>query len=296
MAEIDIQKALMSMLEDLHAQKKKAEMRAEITRKALFSMLEDIKNQKDELEKAYSELKEKTIQLIQTEKIATLGELIAGITHELNQPLNVIKIICQSTLRDIKTNEAINQDLLVKDLNDIISQVNKMSEIINHMRIFTRRTEGTLMERININTPIEGVFKIMGQQLRDRNIDVVTQLSEDLYVKGDGIRLEQVFMNLITNARDAVEKARKEEGMKIIIRTYKRDGSVIIEVEDNGIGIPERLKEKIFEPFYTTKEVGKGTGLGLSISKQIIEEHNGRIEVESEVGKGTIFRVVLPEI
>ena len=102
-------------------------------------------------------------------------------------------------------------------------------------------------------------------------------------------------MNLITNARDSMESCRKEDG-RIEIKSYKVDGekAVAIEVKDNGEGIPENIKEKIFQPFFTTKEVGEGTGLGLSVTYTIIQEHKGTILVESEVGKGTIFRIILP--
>ncbi len=254
-----------------------------------------------ELEKANIELKEATVQLIQSEKLSALGELTAGVAHELNQPLNGIKIISQSMLRDIEKNRFEEEDV-GDDLNEIVSQVNKMAEIIDDMRIYTRHTEGSSEEMIDINSVIEGPLKLLDQQLKNHNIEVLRELAPDLAkFAGDPIRLEQVFMNLITNARSALDGCGKEN-KRIEIRTYKADNhgstpdnaAVVVEVKDNGEGIPENLRDKIFQPFFTTKEPGKGTGLGLSVSNTIIEEHKGRFEMDSQVGEGTTFRVILP--
>lgn len=181
-------------------------------------MLEDIKQQRDEIERAYQELKETTAALVQNEKMVALGELTAAVAHELNQPLNAIKIICSDVLRDAQKGR-FDIDSFIRDLKEVISQVNKMAEIIDHMRTFTRRTTGEVKEKVDINVPVEGVFKLLGQQLRTHNIEVIKELGQELYVLGDPIRLEQVFMNLITNARDAVERFRgpgKENRDKVI--------------------------------------------------------------------------------
>lgn len=250
-----------------------------------------------ELETANRELKEATLQLVQAEKLTALGELTAGVAHELNQPLNGIKIISQSILRDIEK-DRFEEKYIGQDLTDIVNLVNRMAEIINHMRIFTRRTEGMIEETIDINTVVEGPFKLLGQQLKNSNIEVIMELAPDpLKIKGDPIRLEQVIMNLITNAKGGLESSGKEN-MRLEIKTYQADEGqdAVVEVKDNGGGIPEDIQEKIFQPFFTTKEPGKGTGLGLSVSSKIIEEHKGRMELESEVGEGTTFRVILPVI
>ena len=173
-----------------------------------------------------------------------------------------------------------------------------MAEIIDHMRIFTRRSEGKPQEVIEVNDIVEGAFKFLGQQLRNHNIEVIQDLGTELpKVVGDPIRLEQVFLNLISNARNALEGGGKEE-KRVEVRTYavntNGESSVVIEVKDNGNGIPDHIRGKIFQPFFTTNEPGKGTGLGLSVSSKIIEEHQGKIELESTVGEGTTFRVMLP--
>jgi len=267
----------------------------------LQNTLKELQKKNEALEKATQELKETTAQLVQSEKLSALGELTAGMADELNQPLNGIKIISQSILRDIQK-DRFEEEELEQYLGDLVSQVNEMAELIDHMRIFNRRTEGMPREMVDVNMLIEGAFKFLGQQLKNHNIEVVRELSADLPpVVGDSIRLEKVVMNFITNARDAVKSSQKDH-KSIEIRTYQVDGqtsemdnhAVVLEVTDNGIGIPEDLRQKIFEPFFTTKEPGKGTGLGLSVASKIIEEHNGRIELSSQVGEGTTFRVILP--
>ena len=267
--------------------------------KGIVVIIRDMRESRlvNELENANRELKEATIQLVQSEKLTALGELTAGVAHELNQPLNGIKIISQSILRDIEKNR-FEEENIGKDLTDIVNQVNRMAEIIGHMRLFTRQTEGTTETMIDINTVVKGPFTLLGQQLKNNNIEVMMEFAPDLpKVMGDPIRLEQVIMNLITNARGAVESSG-QENKRIEIRTYQNDSQqeVVAEVKDNGGGIPEDLREKIFQPFFTTKEPGKGTGLGLSESSKIIEEHKGRIELETKVGEGTTFRVMLPTI
>jgi C4-dicarboxylate-specific signal transduction histidine kinase len=283
----------------------KKNLELEMTQKALLNILQDVERAKNETEKlnvtleqrveeATRELRESSIQLIQSEKLSALGELTAGVAHELNQPLNVIKIIAQSISREIgKPDSVLDQAELKDDLSDVIAQINKMAAIINHMRVFTRTTVGDTLLPVSLNSVITNALIFHEQQLRNRNIVLTRELQDNLpFVHGDEIRLEQVVINLLTNARDALEKKSVK---KITIKTYSTDDKkVVIECRDNGAGIPEHIKNKIFNPFYTTKEPGKGTGLGLSVSKKIIEEHKGIIEAESELGMGAVFRIRLP--
>ncbi len=282
-----------STMQDITEQKKMEEERERL--------IKELQKMNKELKGSNQRLKEATGQLIQSEKLSALGELTAGVAHEMNQPLNGIKIICQSMLRDMEKNR-FEEAEVGNDLTEIVNQVNKMAEIIDHMRIYTRHTEGTGSDMIDVNSVLEGPFKLLNQQLKNHNVEVVKELAPDLpEIAGDPIRLEQVFMNLITNARNALEICGRED-KRIGIRTYKMNHQsseqgnsvVAVEVKDNGEGIPEDIREKIFQPFFTTKEPGKGTGLGLSVSSRIIEEHGGRIELESKTGEGTTFRVILP--
>lgn len=277
----DSQSASLNIMQDLNIAKKKNEEWSETL--------------EQKVEERTRELKESTAQLVQAEKLSALGQLTAGVAHELNQPLNVVKIICQSILRDIHKGQY-EKDNVEQDLTEIVEQVNKLAEIIDHMRVFTRRTSGVSREMIDLNMVIKSTLKFSIQQLKGHNIQLVEDLAPDLpQVIGEPIRLEQVFTNLITNARNVLDDCEKQ-GKRIEIRTYKVDDeqAVAVDVKDNGIGISEELTEKIFQPFYTTKEPGKGTGLGLSVASKIMEEHKGEIKLESKVGEGATFKVILP--
>jgi len=248
-----------------------------------------------ELKKSNEQLRESAVQLVQAEKLSGIGELTASVAHELNQPLNVTKIICQSILKDIEK-DRFNQKSAIQDLPEIIAQIKRMAEIIDHMRVFSRRTEGNIEEKTNLNIVVENALTFLKQQLKAHNITLIKNLAPDLPdIKADSIRLEQVFMNLITNARHALENSKEEE-RRIEIKTYSNNdmSAVVVEIKDNGPGMPQDVRDKIFESFFTTKEAGKGTGLGLSLANKIIEEHSGKIEVESKLGEGSTFKVILP--
>jgi histidine kinase len=244
-------------------------------------------------------------QLIQASKMATLGEMATGVAHELNQPLSVIKTASSFFMKKIKKKEPIKEEILFAMSSEIDSHVDRASKIINHMREFGRKSDMGL-ERVQINDVLKKAFEIFSQQLKLRGIDVVWELEETLpLIMGDSVRLEQVFINLLVNARDAIEdrwnafaqresEGRQPEPKRIWLRSHIRSGKVVIEVEDTGNGIPPEIAEKIFEPFFTTKEVGKGTGLGLSISYGIIKDCGGDIQTVPNENKGAIFMVQFP--
>jgi len=239
------------------------------------------------------ELKETTAQLIQSAKLSGLGELAAGITHELKQPLFVMKIIAQSLLKDLSHNR-LNECDLKTNFNDIVNQINKMSELIDHVRMFSRRSEGQHFEILSINDILNETLKFFRKQLSNQQIDIKKDFMDNISrIKGDAIRVEQVFINMLTNALGALENCQNNE--KIIeIKTFAEDDYVVVEIHDNGSGIPDAMQEKIFHPFFTTKDREKGTGLGLSISKRIIEEHKGQIHLSSIVNQGTCFKIMWP--
>ncbi|HDD45141.1 MAG TPA: PAS domain S-box protein [Candidatus Desulfofervidus auxilii] len=236
---------------------------------------------------------QKEAQLIQTSKLATLGEMAAGIAHELNQPLNVMKVGSDFLKKMIERGKKISDKDLKTVAQQISSQVDRASQIINHLREFARVSDIEAHE-VNINEPIRNVFKILGQQLRLRQIEVELDLDENLPpIMADSNRLEQVFINLVTNARDAIEE--KPSGDKLLkIKSFLDKNDVVVTVSDSGKGIPRNIMDRIFEPFFTTKEIGKGTGLGLSISYAIIRDYGGSITVESEEGVGTTFELRFP--
>ncbi|MBS3733107.1 MAG: PAS domain S-box protein [Desulfobacterales bacterium] len=240
-------------------------------------------------------------QLIQASKMATLGEMATGVAHELNQPLSVIKTASSYLMKKIKNNTPIDEQNLYTMAEEIDSHINRATKIINHMREFGRKSEIDT-ENINVNPVIEKAFEIFAQQLKLRGIDVAWELSPDLPgVKADASKLEQVIINLLVNARDAIEEHwgqrpsdTETEDKKIWIRSHSDGRFVTIEVEDTGSGIPPDLVEKIFEPFFTTKDTGKGTGLGLSISYSIIKEWGATIHAESGRSQGARFVIRFP--
>jgi PAS domain S-box-containing protein len=247
------------------------------------------------------EIREATAKLVQTEKLVALGEMSAGVAHELKQPLNVIKIISQSIMRDVHK-KRLDVSEIPDNLQQVTTQVNKMSEIIDHLRIFSRRSDNVHHEGLNINDIINNAFSLFMEQFRIRGIAIKKQLDRHIpEINGDPIRLEQVFTNLISNARKACEDSESEEKTVTVISSKEiikmKDHQVdviVIQISDTGPGVSEKHIAKIFDHFFTTKSPGEGTGLGLAISKTIIEEHHGIIEYLPDVSIGATFRITLP--
>ncbi len=247
---------------------------------------------------ALSQLKETQAQLVQSGKLASMGELVSGVAHELNQPLMVIRANAQLLGRWLKQSSNTSSEPLAS-LALVEANTKRMMTIINHLRTFSRDAKEDFTA-LDVNKAVEACRLMMGEQLRLRDIQLQLDLAENLpMIRGNEIQMEQVFLNLLTNARDAVED--QEEGshkvrMINISTAVSGDGGDKIEilVKDTGKGIPEENLDRIFEPFFTTKEIGKGTGLGLSISYGIIKDHNGEIKVAETGSEGTIFQIHLP--
>ena len=247
-----------------------------------------------------TEMIEKEAQLIQASKLTTLGEMSAGMAHELNQPLNAIKL--GSEYLDIMVQEGreIPREDLLEVVHEISRQVDRAAEIINYLREFSRKAHYG-KEKIDLNQPITGVFNMLNQQLSLQNIKLELELDKTIPpVWGHYNRFEQVIVNLVSNARDAIAQ-KKSPGPAaadrvIRIRTFQEDRRVVLEISDTGIGIPEPIREKIFQPFFTTKETGKGMGLGLSITYGIVRDYGGEIQVVSEEGLGTTFKLYFQKV
>lgn len=239
-------------------------------------------------------------QLFQTSKLATLGEMAAGLAHELNQPLTGISLTI-TNLKKLKERDLLEETEIDNCIIQVAGLVKRMSKIINHMRTFARQ-DSQKFDRININDSVDNALSLMNEQLRLHGIAIIMSLEQNLpLISGEPYQIEQVIINIISNARDAIDekaKCQPEQLMgwskRLVINTLLVNNWVCIEISDNGIGMTEETKEKIFNPFYTTKEVGKATGLGMSISYGIVESHKGRIDVESELGKGTKVSIKLP--
>jgi PAS domain S-box-containing protein len=241
----------------------------------------------------------KETQLMQASKMSTLGEMATGVAHELNQPLSAIQIGADFFRNMVKRGEEIPPEDLMLVSEQMAGQVARAVHIINHLRQFGRKAE-IQKEKTDINKPLKGVFTLLEQQLTLRGINIVFDITDNLPpVMGESNRLEQVFIDLVVNARDAMEAKKmqmmgKQIDNTLTVRSFREDGRVVVTIADTGIGIEEDIRDKIFEPFFTTKKVGEGTGLGLSISYGIVKDYDGTIDVESEVGKGTLFKISFP--
>ena len=237
---------------------------------------------------------EQEVLLTQASKMATLGEMATGVAHELNQPLNVIQVGADFLAKMTKREEEISDNKLLKVSRNISEQVNRATNIVNHLREFGRKSELEVYP-VDLNDPIRDVFTLLGQQLKLRSIKVNLKLDEGLpKIVADKNRLEQIFLNLITNARDAMEARGPEAHKDLTIRTYQEGGSVVATVSDTGIGMSEGTQRRAFDPFFTTKEPGKGTGLGLSITYNLVKDFKGDIDVDSGPGGGTTFTIRFP--
>ncbi len=238
-------------------------------------------------------------QLIQASKMATLGEMATGVAHELNQPLSVIKTASNFFMRKLKKKEPIREEILLTMSEEIDSHVERATKIINHMRQFGRKSDPNL-EPILLSEVLERAFEIFSQQLKVRGIDVKWQMDPNPpRVMGNPSRLEQVIINLLINARDAIEERSEQTPdssipRQIALVTTSRAKRVTLSVCDTGHGVPDPIRSKIFEPFFTTKKVGKGTGLGLSISYGIVKECGGKIDVTENPGGGACFNLHFP--
>jgi PAS domain S-box-containing protein len=245
-----------------------------------------------------TEMMEKDAQLIQACKMTSLGEMSAGIAHELNQPLNAINLGNAFLKKMIDENREIQREDLHQIVHEAIHQVSRAAEIINRLREFGRKTE-FVKEQVGINKPIQSVFAIIGRQLSLENIKVQLDLGEELPpILAHNNRLEQVFFNLVSNARDAISQKQKagpgSDERIIKIRSFREDGRIAVTVSDTGIGIPDDARDKVFEPFFTTKDAGKGMGLGLSIVYGIVKDYDGDIHVEGKEDGGTTFKLTFP--
>ncbi|TFB41869.1 PAS domain-containing sensor histidine kinase [Pseudomonas sp. F01002] len=234
-------------------------------------------------------------QLTQSAKMATLGEMATGLAHEINQPLNVMRMAIVNVLKRLSNGDA-QIDYLTDKLNRIDAQVQRAARVVDHMRVFGRRSE-IEQHPFNPAQAIEGTLSLLAEGMRGKGVDLrVSETGFDVQVRGYVDQLEQVLINLMVNARDALlGKREADREFKPWISVYaERDvDSVRLWVEDNGGGIDPRLLERIFEPFFTTKPVGVGTGLGLSVSYGIVENMGGKLSVRNSV-EGARFCIELP--
>ncbi len=253
-----------------------------------YDIEENKKNLQDNivaLEKANQELKKTQKELIESEKLASLGKLSAGIAHEIGNPLSSIEGYIELLKRDDITNDEQKKEFF----NKILRETQRIDKIIRTLLDYVRPRD-YMSQKINPNDVIKSSMKIIKSQGILKNIEMKQELCNSLpTVNADPHQLSQVIINLILNSKDALGN----DGQITITTKINSNYSEIL-LHDNGSGIPEEIKSKIFDPFFTTKEPGKGTGLGLSICKRIVENFEGTIEFESKSGIGTTFIISLP--
>jgi len=271
------------------------------------------------------ELKQAQTQLIQTEKMSSLGQMVAGIAHEINNPVSFIygniehtkdytedllKLanLCQQQYSKLTPEiqeelDTIELEFLTDDLPKMLSSMKigaeRIRQLVLSLRNFSRLDESEVKD-VDLHEGIDSTLLILNNRLKD-NVEIIKQYGQVPLVKCYPAQLNQVFMNILSNAIDALLTSTKESPKQIVIETSPVAAkinaeitSVVVKIRDNGSGIPAEVQNKIFDPFFTTKPVGSGTGLGLSISYQIIEKHQGRISVSSQLGEGTEFAIALP--
>ncbi len=300
---------------ELHNERMILSVARDVTeRQEMESQLRQYAEQLEQLvSKKVEELELERAKTLHTAKLASLGQMATGVAHELNQPLTAMLFeadYLRSSFRDHLEQPDSGLPIDAAELHqmgeNLVQDVNRCRRIINHLRAFGRVSSGE-PTHINLNQPIENSFILTQERLKQHSILLKTDLAPELPpILADSNRLEQVFLNLISNAEDAMnDMERQLEGtngkgnryQKVLeISTSAEDGFVVARVSDNGHGISNKDRERLFEPFFTTKPVGEGTGLGLSISFGIVTEYGGEITCESEENEGTTFTLKFPAL
>ncbi|MBI5663891.1 MAG: HAMP domain-containing protein [Nitrospirae bacterium] len=250
------------------------------------TMLDHLQLTHESLEHSMELLRDKQAQLVQSEKLASIGTLASGVAHELNNPLNNIYLASQTLFNEMDPDKS--SDIVKESVKDIYSQTLRVKKIVTNLLEFARE-KGPDLKKINLVNVINKILKQMttSGELSKVNYKLDISTAEDIEIFADSLLLEQVFINIISNAIDSM---RGEGSLNITIA--KKDSLVSIDVSDTGAGIPPEVISRIFDPFFTTKE--KGTGLGLAIVYSIVKKHNGDITVQSAPDKGTTFTITLP--
>lgn len=235
-------------------------------------------------------------QTARAHKLASLGTISAGIAHEINQPLNSIKVIAEGMLYWHKRGHTLELEKVIKNLQKISAQSSRIDEIIKHMRSFVRVGNVTDLVPCDLNEAFKGALDLLGSQLSSHGIEVEKSLEKKLpQVLGNPRRIEEVIVNLLVNAMQALDKVDRAD-KEILCRTLFEDKRLIFEISDNASGIDKEICDKIFDPFFTTKAPGEGMGLGLSIVQSIVTSYNGEIKVSNNDKGGATFRVELPSM
>ncbi|MFY9153723.1 MAG: PAS domain S-box protein [Prolixibacteraceae bacterium] len=237
-------------------------------------------------------------QLRHSERMAGIGELATGMAHEINQPLNTISLIIDNIVFTLE-NQSLTEDYLKTKINKIFDNINRIKKIIDHVRTFSRDQDDFSLAEFSINQSIHNSVSMLAEQIINKDIKLTFNPDASIpKIMGNVYRFEQVILNMLVNAKDAIDDKKRENGKnvqkRIDIYTKKIEKQIIIEIKDNGTGIDSKIIDKVILPFFTTKPPGRGTGLGLSISYGIIKELGGDIEIKSNPKIGTSIFIKLP--
>ncbi len=254
------------------------------------AMGEAERRKREELQHAYDELKQLQEQLIQSEKMASLGQMAAGVAHEINNPISGIMIYLHMIMRDLE-NDKLEKDQALKFLGDSNHELKRCSKIIQSLLDFSRQSHPRLTP-VDLESILDETFGILEHKTKLQDIEVVWKVDAKIpRIQADPDQMKQVFLNLTLNAIQAMP-----EGGRLEIRAVEQDENVRVDISDTGCGIEAENIGKLFTPFFTTKEKGKGVGLGLAMAYGIVKRHGGEILVSSSIGEGTTFSVILKSV
>jgi len=288
--ELDAFDYLLKPLNNVFDIKKK--VRRALDKRALAEenqrLLIDLREKNEALENALTETRELQQELIQSEKLAGIGTLAAGIAHEISSPLFGIMGLAEAI------GDEQDPDLVREYASDIVDYCQGIRDIVVELSSYSRSAQHEFLGTIDLAKVVEDAQRLVARSAPVEHVEFDVQIDEDLQVQARAGEIQQVFVNLLKNAAEAVTERHGHDGGRVEVRGMLQGGQVQVTVSDNGVGIAEQKLAVIFDPFYTTKPPGKGTGLGLNVVYRILTKYRGTIQVESSLGQGTLFTMRLP--
>jgi C4-dicarboxylate-specific signal transduction histidine kinase len=260
---------------------------------------EELEREREDRLRAEDERDRYRVLTIRSDRLRSLGQMAAGIAHEINQPLLGVRGMAEHILISLQRGWDSNSDELKSRVENIIQQADRMEHIVEHVRMFAREGDRAASKHVDVNRVVESAAALLVAPFRQDGIRLEQSLGERLpKVNANLFSLEEVIINLLNNARDAEleKKVSRDDPTTILVRTRSLDSCVEIAVVDGGVGIPNELTDRIFEPFFTTKEPEKGTGLGLAIARNIVDDFGGKLDIVSSPGSGCTVSVTLPAV